>query len=163
MVCEPDGGIVDRGPRGGAVSVHQPAFEHAALAGRERRHHERARRRFGRVTHREPLHERAGVAVGAEQVANRGGVGQCVGGSEGSASQPRCMCLRAAVAGAGGTAVEHERLHLPRESGDEVGRQVGRGGMGRQCGEQGRGDHGRRGQRPDTTDAGACGGHGRGG
>jgi hypothetical protein len=123
---------------GGAPGVHEPAFEHGAFAGRERRHQTRARLRLGRVTYREPLHERGGVAVGAEQIAERGGIGE--GGVAGGriAMELRGVAAGATVAGAGGAAIEEQRLHLPGEAGDEVGGQVGGpGGRGQAGAERG--------------------------
>ena len=120
-----DVGIVQQSLAGGMPGVHEPAFEHGAFAGRERRHRERARLRLGRVTGGEPLHERGGVAVGAEQIAKRSRVGDGDGAAGRIAVELRGMAARAAVAGAGGAAIEEQRLHLPGEAGDQVGRQVG--------------------------------------
>jgi len=50
----------------------------------------------------------------------------------------RGVTARAAVAGAGGTAIEEQRLHLPGEAGDQVGGQVGGpGGRGQTVAERG--------------------------
>lgn len=133
-----DVGIVQRSLAGGMSGVHEPAFEHGAFAGREWRHHERARLRVGRVTRREPLHERGGIAIGVEQIAKCGGVGQGDAAAGGIAVELRGVTARAAVAGAGGTAIEEQRLHLPGEAGDQVGGQVGcPGGRGQTRAERG--------------------------
>jgi hypothetical protein len=133
-----DGWIADRALPGREPRVGEPAFEHGAFAGRERRHHERARRRLGRVTHGEPLHERRRVAVGAEQVAERGGIGEGVGARGWLAVEQRGVAARATMAGARGTPVEEQRLHLAREAAHEVRGQVG-GSGGRGQGNAARG------------------------
>lgn len=138
MARRGDVGIVHRPVAGGAPGVHEPAFEHGAFAGRERRHHERARLRIGRVTRRKPLHERGGVAFGAEQIAKRGGVGQGDAAAGGVAVELRGVAARSAVACAGGAAIEEQRLHLPGEAGEQVGGQVGSpGSRGQTAAERG--------------------------
>jgi hypothetical protein len=116
----------------GESGVHEPAFEHGAIVRRERRHHERPRLRLGGMTHREPLHERRGVAVGAEDAADRGGVGERVGARGRVAVEQRGVAARAAVAGTGGALVEQQGLHLAGEPGHEIGGQVGGPGGRRQ-------------------------------
>jgi hypothetical protein len=73
----------------------------------------------------EQLHERAGVAVGAEQAAERGGVGEGLlardGAADVAALKLRRVGPRAAVAGAGRAAVEEQWLHLAGEPGDAGG------------------------------------------
>jgi hypothetical protein len=127
---------VERTAGRGVPGIHEPAFEHGAIVRRERRHHERPRLRRGGVTHREPLHERRGIAVGAEHAAERGGIGERVGARGRVAVEQRGVAARAAVAGAGGALVEQQGLHLAGEAGHEVGGQVG-GPRGRR---QGRAD-----------------------